>query len=820
MSSDEDEMPLAMRGLNGDARGGESDDDVPLSQRTQSSNGIITPAPLRQVLDTKMDEDEDIPLSQTVKSTPRANGAVKRPASTTAATPVKKIKTEKGPTTPKVKKENGSSKANGPATKPAKAAKATTTKPAKANGSKTAIKENGAKKENGTKAKKADSKENGSKSESPKLEDEEEDDEEQKWWERMEEDDTEKWQTLEHSGVMFPPPYEPLPKDVKLLYDSKPVDLPAEAEEVAGFFGAMLNSTNHTENEVFQQNFFGDFKQVLKECGGATCNGEKISIRTFKKMDFTLIHQHYERQRELKKAIPAAEKKKIKAEKDALEEPYKFCIIDGRKEPVGNFRIEPPGLFRGRGKHPKTGKLKRRVKPEQVTINIGKGAKVPEPPKGRQWAKVQHDNTVTWLATWKENINGNHKYVLLSHSSSMKGKSDFKKFEKARELKKHIDFIRRDYRKELDDKVMEVRQRATAMYLIDVLALRAGGEKGEDEADTVGCCSLRYEHIQLRKPNIVIFDFLGKDSIRYYQEKAVDPKVFRNLKIFKKEPKKIGDDIFDRLDPPLLNKHLQNYMPGLTAKVFRTYNATFTMQNQVDQIPNKGTVHEKVVAFNAANREVAILCNHQRTVTKGHEASVEKIGEKIKELIWQRDRHKKMILILDPQELKRDKGYFAGVDELSKEDVERIHAALYEREKLRLQKKFMRENEKLKAEGQKERPESDLEEMLQGAEELKATLALELKTGKPEVKSSATVEKLRQQVTKYEERLQTTTLQLQDKNDNSTVALSTSKMNYIDPRITVMFSKKYDVPIEKLFTKTLREKFKWAIESADKDWRF
>jgi DNA topoisomerase-1 len=35
-----------------------------------------------------------------------------------------------------------------------------------------------------------------------------------------------------------------------------------------------------------------------------------------------------------------------------------------------------------------------------------------------------------------------------------------------------------------------------------------------------------------------------------------------------------------------------------------------------------------------------------------------------------------------------------------------------------------------------------------------------------------------------------------------------------------MFCKKYDVPIEKLFPKTLREKFKWALESADESWEF
>lgn len=118
-----------------------------------------------------------------------------------------------------------------------------------------------------------------------------------------------------------------------------------------------------------------------------------------------------------------------------MEEKYLECILDGRKEKVGNFRVEPPGLFRGRGTHPKTGKVKQRVMPEQVTINIGKGAPVPAPPPGHKWAKVIHDNTVTWLATWKENINGNIKYVMLAPTSSLKSMSDFKKFEKARELK-------------------------------------------------------------------------------------------------------------------------------------------------------------------------------------------------------------------------------------------------------------------------------------------------------------------------------------------------------------------------------------------------
>lgn len=70
------------------------------------------------------------------------------------------------------------------------------------------------------------------------------------------------------------------------------------------------------------------------------------------------MYEHFEAERARKKALSAAEKKEIKATKDEAEAKYVHCMLDGRKEKVGNFRAEPPGLFRGRGEHPKKGALK------------------------------------------------------------------------------------------------------------------------------------------------------------------------------------------------------------------------------------------------------------------------------------------------------------------------------------------------------------------------------------------------------------------------------------------------------------------------------
>ncbi len=44
----------------------------------------------------------------------------------------------------------------------------------------------------------------------------------------------------------------------------KSVDLPEEAEEVAGFYAALIE-TDHAKDETFNKNFFDDFRTVLKE---------------------------------------------------------------------------------------------------------------------------------------------------------------------------------------------------------------------------------------------------------------------------------------------------------------------------------------------------------------------------------------------------------------------------------------------------------------------------------------------------------------------------------------------------------------------------
>nr|CAD7262658.1 unnamed protein product [Timema shepardi] len=559
-----------------------------------------------------------------------------------------------------------------------------------------------------------------------------------KWEEEKKEDGT-KWKFLEHKGPVFAPAYEPLPSDVKFFYDARTpamtVCLPAgkemrlceSSEEVATFYARMLDH-DYTTKEAFNKNFFKDWRRSMSD-------KEKEVIKDLSKCNFKHMHAYFLQKTEERKAMTKEEKKKIKDQNEEMIKEYGFCTFDGHKERIGNFKIEPPGLFRGRGEHPKMGMLKKRVVPEDIIINCSKDSKVPKAPEGRRWREVRHDQNVTWLASWTENVQGQVKYIMLNPSSKLKGEKDWQKYEIARKLAKSINKIRQEYREDWKSKEMRIRQRAVALYFIDKLALRAGNEKDEDQADTVGCCSLR--------ENVVVFDFLGKDSIRYYNEVSVEKRVFKNLQLFIQN-KSTGDDLFDRLNTSVLNKHLNELMEGLTAKVFRTYNASITLQEQLNKLTDpEYTVQEKVLAYNRANRAVAILCNHQRAVPKTHAKSMENLKGKI--------------------DTKRDQ-----VEEAEKQ-----------------YKSAKRESKNYGS-----------------------------------AKNKIDLDKRKKQLDRIKEQLSKLELQATDKEENKEIALGTSKLNYLDPRISVAWCKKHDVPIEKIYNKTQRDKFRWAIDMATAEYVF
>ena len=66
-------------------------------------------------------------------------------------------------------------------------------------------------------------------------------------------------------------------------------------------------------------------------------------IQCIDECDFKLICQHY--------------KTKKGKDQENLEQ-YRYCVVDREKQKIGNFKIEPPCLFKGRDGNSKQGKIK------------------------------------------------------------------------------------------------------------------------------------------------------------------------------------------------------------------------------------------------------------------------------------------------------------------------------------------------------------------------------------------------------------------------------------------------------------------------------
>lgn len=522
-----------------------------------------------------------------------------------------------------------------------------------------------------------------------------------------------KWTTLVHNGVMFPPEYEP--HHIPVIYHNKLIYLEPQAEEAATFYARYLDS-EYIQNNKFRKNFWNDWKLLL---------GQDSEIKNLDDVDFSLIKNHLDKIKEDKKLLTKEQKEEKKRLKNEQEAPYKIAIVDGKQEPIGNFRIEPPGIFIGRGDHPKIGKIKPRIYPEDVTLNLSSDAMIPETIPGHKWGNIIHDRTVDWLASWKDSISGKTKYVWLGAQSEKKGHLDMAKFDLARKLKKKINTIREKNFENMSSANKMIRQIATAVYLIDRFALRVGNEKGKDEADTVGVTSLRLEHITLLDNDIIKLDFLGKDSVRYLNEAPVDHIVYLNLVEFTNN-KGPYDNIFDLITTNDVNKYLQTFMKGLTAKVFRTFNASYLFDRELRKINKKyenydGVDKIKILLeeFNKANLKVAKQMNHQKKISKSFSDQVDKINKQIKEL-------------------------------------------------------------------------------------------------SSKLKSKSLTPAKRQM---YRKKINDLRAKKKIKTETKNLSLGTSKINYIDPRITVAFIKKHSIPPEKLFTKTLLEKFKWAFK-VESDFKF
>jgi DNA topoisomerase-1 len=166
-----------------------------------------------------------------------------------------------------------------------------------------------------------------------------------------------------------------------------------------------------------------------------------------------------------------------------------------------------------------------------------------------------------------------------------------------------------------------------------------GDEKDPGEADTVGAITLRPEHIKIDR-EILHFDFLGKDSVRWIKSINAPQIVISNIERFSKTSKGY---LFEGIDSKKVSNFLFEKMDGLTAKVFRTWRTTQVVKEYLDNsdVKRGDAMHVKHFHAKMANLEGAEVANHKRKVPPNFDERLAKKEKRLKELEVQLEEKRK-----------------------------------------------------------------------------------------------------------------------------------------------------------------------------------
>ena len=448
--------------------------------------------------------------------------------------------------------------------------------------------------------------------------------------------------SLKHNGI-YVPSYDF--KGFSVRIQEQPVKLSPKIEQMALAWVRKKISLTSPPDTVYFRNFIQEFleqqkqenptisfldpfcKEYLKSINN---NGFEWRANSKQPIDFSEIERYVVQEQQKKLNMDKTEKRKLanerKAKREALREKYGYAFIDGQRIEIANWTAEPSCIFAGRGDHPKRGKWKEGPHEENIILNLSPDSPRPE---GR-WKDIVWEPEKMYLAKWVDKLSGKVKYVWFSDSAFLKQNREKEKFDKAEKLDKKIPVVEKHILESLNSEDSEQRKIATVCWLILEQNIRVGDEKDLDEADTVGAITLRPEHIKI-EGSTLHFDFLGKDSVRWVSQVKASPSVTRNIESCSKTCKEY---LFEGIDSKKVTRFLSQKMPGLTAKVFRTWRTTKTVQEYLDRSKARKEHPEYVKKYEAkmANLEGAKVANHKRKVPANFNERLARTEAALKEL--------------------------------------------------------------------------------------------------------------------------------------------------------------------------------------------
>jgi len=460
---------------------------------------------------------------------------------------------------------------------------------------------------------------------------------------------------------------------------------------------------------------------------------------------------NYIQQKKEERKLKTKEQRLLEAkEKERIKEKYGWAILNGEKQPIASPVIEGPGIMICRGAHPQNGCWKFRVKPEDVNINTTNGVK---PPNGHKWKSCEENKSSMELCSYKMRTSTGmilRKRILFSATSIVKQNADQKKFEKAQKLISHWEELKSHIEKNISNEDLTIKQSAMVTWLIMNLGIRVGDEKGEDKADTVGASSLRFEHLTI-KDHILKLSFGGKDSVHYSNSIELPDYIEKELSILLNGKKK-GEMVFPDVTSREVKHFISHVIDGISAKVFRTAwgSSLLAYELQNAKIKSTMTTSEKIAIFDNASLEVSKKLNHQKNVGKNFELKSEEMNIRLQQM---KDNYN----VIEKTIGKQIKELKVKIDKLDEKKYNANDRAL------------LKKNYKDKIKRLQER-----------------------------------LNKKKKQITDFK-------LKKELKEKTKNISLGTARAAYSDPRIGMSFCKTFDIPLEKVYNKSMQAKFSWAL---------
>jgi len=457
--------------------------------------------------------------------------------------------------------------------------------------------------------------------------------------------------SLKHNGI-FVPVYDY--KSFCIEINGQTFKLTPKSEQMAVAWVRKALSTVSPPDKVFKHNFMKEFLNIVKEENPsasflpafiskylnniehppATQNNGQQAVQ---EIGFNQIVNFIESEKAKKEALTKEIKKQQAEERKVkrleFKEKFGYAAVDGQRLEIANWTSEPSCLFAGRGDHPQRGKWKEGPSESDIILNLPKDEKgnllVPRP--AGNWKDIVWEPNKMYVAKWEDKLTGKIKYVWFSDTAFLKQNREKEKFQKAETLGKQIKTIEQHILKNLDAKDEARAKVATVSWLILVPNMRVGDEKDPDEADTVGAITLRAEHIKI-EGDVIHFDFLGKDSVRWDKKFKAPPQVIRNIERYMADKSK--PYLFEGIDSKTVSRFLSEKMLKLTAKVFRTWRCTKTVREELEKsgVVKDDPDYKKAYAAKMANFKVAEVANHKRKVPPTFDQRVEKKEANLKKL--------------------------------------------------------------------------------------------------------------------------------------------------------------------------------------------